>query len=425
MPHRVEALPTGLRVVIETIPYVRSVSVGVWVGVGSRHEPPELAGVSHLVEHLFFKGTLRRTARQIAEEMDSIGGLLNGYTSKEYSCFYVKVLDEHLGKAMDLLSDLVLSPRFDPADLTKEKGVILEEIKMYEDSPDELVSDLLAEAVWGDAPLGRPVLGRDDVVSGLDLDAVRDYHGARYRQGATVLALAGNVEADEGLRLAERYFGGMAPGGANGRDASPSFHPGFRSKTKAIEQTHVCLGYQGVSMGDPAVYDLHLLTCILGEGSSSRLFQEIREERGLAYSVFAYASPFSDTGLLGVYAGVSPENAREVVALSAAEARDLCARGPSPEELQRAKDQVKSSLLLGLENTSNRMSRLGRSLLLLGRITTPEELAAKIDAVTAESVTVMARRAFGSEPGLAVVGPDGLPSETELRDALAGKGARR
>lgn len=415
-----DLLPGGLSVVLETIPYVRSVSVGVWVGVGSRQEPAVLAGVSHVVEHLLFKGTERRTARQIAEEMDSIGGLLNGYTSKEYSCFYVKVLDEHLDKAMDLLADLVLSPRFDPADLAKEKGVILEEIKMYEDTPDELVGDLLAEAVWGRNPLGRPILGRAKSVSEMALDTVTGYHGAGYRQGNIVVALAGNVSVEAGFDLARRYFGATPPQGAHKTLGAPGFGAGFRHRVKPIEQVHVSVGFPGVPMDDPAVYDFHLLAGVLGGGSSSRLFQSIREDRGLAYSVFAYASPFSDAGLLGVYAGVSPENVGEVCRLAAAEMRDLCQSGPSAEELQRAKDQVKASLLLGLENTSNRMSRLGRSLLLLRRILSPDEVARKIDAVSADSLTALARRVLHpAKAALAAVGPKGLPSEAALREALA------
>ncbi len=415
-----DLLPGGLRVVLETIPYVRSVSVGVWVGVGSRQEPAELAGVSHVVEHLLFKGTARRTARQIAEEMDSIGGLLNGYTSKEYSCFYVKVLDEHLDKAMDLLADLVLSPRFDPGDLAKEKGVILEEINMYEDTPDELVGDLLAEAVWGKDPIGRPILGREKSVSGMVLDAVAGYHGAGYRQGNIVVALAGNVSAEAGFELSRRHFGAAPPQGARQAPSAPGFGAGCRRRVKPIEQVHVSLGFPGVPMDDPSVYDFHLLAGVLGGGSSSRLFQSIREDRGLAYSVFAYASAFSDAGLLGVYAGVGPEKVGEVLKLAAAEMRDLCRAGPSAEELQRAKDQVKASLLLGLENTSNRMSRLGRSLLLLQRILSPDEVARKIDAVTADSLAALARRILQpSKAALAAVGPKGLPAEAAMREALA------
>lgn len=413
-------LPGGLRVVLETIPYVRSVSVGVWVGVGSRQEPAQLAGVSHVVEHLLFKGTDRRTARQIAEEMDSIGGLLNGYTSKEYSCYYVKVLDEHLDQAMDLLSDLVLGPRFDPADLAKEKGVILEEIKMYEDTPDEIAGDLLAEAVWGRHPIGRPILGREKTVSALDLDTVKAQHQAGYRQGNIVVALAGNVRAEDGFALARRHF---APARSEGRPSplkTPSFRPGCRRRTKPIEQVHLSLGFPGLPMDDESVFDFHLLAGVLGGGSSSRLFQSIREERGLAYSVFAYSSPFSDAGLLGVYAAISQENVTEVLRLIASETSELGREGPSAAELQRAKDQAKASLLLGLENTSTRMSRLGRSLLLLGRILSPDEVARRIDGVTAESLTALARRLTGPDGlALAAVGPKGLATEAALRESFA------
>lgn len=416
----IETLPGGLRIVIETIPYVRSVSIGVWVAVGSRQEPSELGGVSHVVEHLLFKGTRRRSARQIAEEIDSVGGLLNGYTTKEYSCYYLKVLDSHVERAMDLLSDLVLEPRFDPGDLEKEKGVILEEIDLYEDTPDELVTDLLSLAVWGDNPLGRPVLGTEATVAGLGRAEVAAYHEAGYRQARSVVALAGNISADDGFRLARRYFEGMAAGGERRRWPAPSFCPGYRSKTKPIEQANISLGFDGLSLDDPAIYEFHLLAGILGGGSSSRLFQAIREERGLAYSIYCYASPFSDTGFLGVYAGMSPDKAREVLRLAASEVRDLARNGPKPDELARAKDQFKASLLLGLESTSSRMSRLGRSLLLLGRIESPDEVAKKIDAVSAESLTALARRILDPErAALASVGPEELPGEAGLREALA------
>jgi len=415
-----DLLPGGLRVVLETIPYVRSVSVGVWVRAGSRHEPRELGGVSHVLEHLLFKGTLRRSARRIAEDVDSIGGLLNGYTSKEYTCYYVKVLDIHLEKALDLLSDLVLHPRLDPDDLAKEKRVILEEIKMCEDSPDELVGDLLAEAVWGDDGLGRPVIGSEEAVSAITPEEVRTYHAEQYRQKAVVVALAGNVEVEEGIRLVRRYFGPMPEGGRLSRGPGPTFTGGYRRRAKSIEQAHVCLGFRGVSMADPAVYDFHLLAGVLGGGSSSRLFQAVREERGLAYSVYAYACPFSDTGFLGLYAGVSPGNLLEVLSLMGREVRDIASGTVTPEELQRAKDQVKAAVLLGLENTANRMSRLGRSLLLLDRIISPDELARRVDAVTAESLAGVARRVLDSDlTGLAVVGPEGLPPEHELRAAFA------
>jgi len=417
---QVRALPGGLRVVVESIPYVRSVSVGVWVAVGSRHESAELAGTSHLVEHLLFKGTERRSARQLAEEVDSIGGHLNGYTSKEYSCYYVKVLDTHLEKAVDLISDLVLAPRFNPEDLGREKGVILEEIKMYEDTPDELAGDLLSEAVWGADPLGRPILGSVDSVSAASVETVKDYHAAGYRQAATVVALAGNIRTDDGFRLAKDYFGPMGSEGEREPLPAPAFRPGYRERTKTVEQAHVCVGFDGVRLGDPAVWASHLLAAILGGGASSRLFQSIREERGLAYSVFAYTAPFSDTGLFGVYAGVSPDNLPEVLRLIGTQCRDLASRGPTSEELQRAKDQFKASMLLGLESTSHRMGRLGRSLLLRGNILGPDELVRRVDAVGAGDLAEMARRMFRPEAaGLALVGPDGSPGEETLRSALA------
>lgn len=415
----VETLPGGLRVVVESLPYVRSVSVGVWVGVGSRHEPPALAGMSHLVEHLVFKGTARRSARRIAEEMDSMGGHLNGYTCREYTCYYVKVLDEHLERAVDLLADLVQNPRNDPEDLAKEKGVILEEIKMYEDTPDELAADLLAEAIWGQDALGRPVLGSAQTVSEASIEATAGFFAEHYRQGATVLALAGNVTPERAFALARDHFGAMPAGGGARGPGSPRFHAEDRLRCKDIEQANLCLGFDGVRLAAPEVYDFHLLAGVLGGSSSSRLFQSIREDRGLAYSVYAYASPFSDGGFFGIFTGVSPQNVLPVVRLIGVEARDLCRRGPTPDELQRAKDQVKASMLLGLESTSERMSRLGRSLLLLDQIITPDELARRVDAVTGDSLLAMARATLDpTRFALSAVGPQGLVAPARIREAL-------
>lgn len=403
----VRTLPGGLRVVVEEIPHVRSASIGVWVGAGSRFETLGEAGVSHFIEHLLFKGTERRTAKQIAEEMDALGGSLNAFTAKEQTCFYTKVLDEHVGDALDLLSDMVLHSVFDDTELEKEKGVILEEIKMYEDTPDELVHDLLAEQAWLGHPLGRVIIGTAPVVETLDRSRVLDYFGRFYRAGNVVVAVAGNVRADEVVGAVARAFAALPEGRVNRGGTPARVHTGRELRPKDSEQVHFCLGLPGVPQDHDEMYPLHVLNAILGGGSSSRLFQEIREERGLAYSVYSYLSLYRDSGLLTVYAGSSPEAAPEVLQLTMDELERLGHGAATEEEVERAKNQMKGQLVLGLESTSNRMTRLGRSLLSRGRVQTVDEVMAKVTSVTLASVNELAERLLDSQGvALAAIGPD-------------------
>ncbi len=417
--YRETVLPNGLRIISEEMPHVRSVSVGVWVGVGSRHETPETAGITHFIEHLLFKGTETRTAREIAEAMDAAGGQLNAFTGKECTCFYARVLDEHFDLAVEILSDLVLHPRFDPADVEKEKNVILEEIIMYEDTPEDLVHDIFSELLWPGHALGRPVQGTVASVRPLTREQILTHYGRFYVPGNMVVAVAGNVPhervvSEVSRRFEERRGEVWSPPGEQPEPAAGAFY-----RTKEIEQVHLCLGVAGIPLGDPRIHTLHLLSNILGGGTSSRLFQEIREERGLAYSVYAFHNSFQGAGLTGVYLATSPASARSALALARAEIDRLKDGGVEESELLRNKDQLKAAVLLGLESTSGRMTHLGKSLLLLGRVLSPEEIIERIERVTPEEVRSLAREIWpDGRMALAAVGPAGVP---DLEGAVGGR----
>jgi len=401
-----------LRLLVEEIPHVRSVSLGVWIGVGSRQEKEEEAGASHFLEHLLFKGTARRTARQLAEEIEGRGGQINAFTTKEYTCYYAKVMDEHLEVAMDVLADMILSPLLAAEDVQRERGVILEEIKMYEDTPDEEVHDLFARSRWDGHPLGRPVLGSKEVVSQLAAEELRRYYEEHYRPEQTVLAVAGNVRLEPVLALAERHFGDWqraeSPAGAGGKGArlQPADAPRFLLKKRKTEQVHLCLGGRAYPTGDERNYALNVLNTILGGGSSSRLFQKVREEMGLVYSIYSYPTSFDDAGLFTIYAGMSPDYLEKVVELILRETEAIRRLELAEGELERAKEQLKGGLVLGLESTGSRMSHLGRSEISLGRVPTPDELLAKIDAVTPEDLAAVAQEVLDRKGfSLAAVGP--------------------
>lgn len=422
--HRAD-LPGGLRVLIEPIPYVRSVAVGVWVAAGSRFEEPSQAGVTHLIEHLLFKGTERRSAQDIAEAIDAVGGQLNAFTSKEHTCYYCRVLDEHFELALDLLSDMLLRSRFDPEELDREKGVVLEEIKMYEDAPDELVHDLFTQTIWPDHPLGRNIVGTAPVLSALSRDDILSYFRAHYRGHSVVISIAGNVAVEPAVEAVGRHFadlwchGDDPPAAPDGASRPPLAHPGKLQRGKDTEQVHICLGSQGVPQDHDDSYPLFVLNNCLGGGASSRLFQEIREKRGLAYSVYSYLSSYRDAGLFTVYLGTSPAQSERGIEIVLAEIERVRRHGLAPAELHRAKEQMKGQLVLSLESVSNRMSRLGRSEITLGRVLSPDEVIAKIDAVTLED-TVRVADAVLSGPLVAVaVGPAGkLPRLDRLPDRL-------
>ncbi len=392
-----ETLPNGVRIVTEEIPHVRSVSIGIWVGAGSRDENEANNGIAHFIEHMMFKGTARRTPKEIAETLDAVGGQLNAFTSKEYTCYYAKVLDEYLDTAIDLLGDMFFNSLFLEQEVEKEKNVIIEEIKMYEDAPDELVHDIFASTMWRGHALGRPIIGTEQIIRGLTPDDIRDFINRFYTPDSLVVAVAGNIKHQDIVNKLRPVFGTVPKHGEKRNYTAPESHCLVHVKRKDTEQIHLCIGAPGLSMDDRDIYVLHVLNTILGGGISSRLFQEIREERGLAYSVFTYHNSYRDAGLFSIYAGLSRNNLNQVISLVGKELRDLRVNGITKAELSRAKEQLKGSLFLGLENVSNRMSRLGKSELCLNRVVTVEEAVERIKNVTVEDVVDLSRKLFKKE----------------------------
>ena len=399
-------LKNGLRLVGERLPYVRSCTVGVWVKVGSMNEAPEENGLSHLIEHMVFKGTESRSARDIAEEMDAVGGQLNAFTGKDCTCYYAKVIDEDLPLAVDILSDLALRPVFDAGELQKERGVVLEEIAMVEDTPEDLVHELLAEVEYSGS-LQYPILGTGKRIRAYGRDALVEYWKRHYVPGKMVLAVAGNYDWDAFVALAEKFMGDAVGEGDSDTDAAPQhFLSGRKAKKKDTEQLHICMGYPGIAMGEDDLYPLSVFNNILGGGMSSRLFQRIREELGMAYSVYTYPSSHPGCGVFNVYAGTSPDNA-EVVLRELQEQMELLLReGMTEKEFISAKAQLRGSFVLGLESSSGRMQSIGRSTLLLNRLNDPEEQMKKIDAVTREDVLRVGAGVLEGTPSAAVVGKD-------------------
>jgi len=399
-------LANGVTVLTEKIPHVHSASIGVWVDVGSRDENDNQAGVTHFIEHLMFKGTQRRSAKDIAEELDAVGGQLNAFTTKEYTCYYARVLDEHLPLAVDLLGDMLFHSRFDEVDIDRERNVILEEIKMYEDAPDELVHDIFAGTIWRSHPLGRPVIGGEQSVRNLSRADLRSFYKQFYIPGNIVVAAAGNFDHERLLEMLNENFGQLTGGKKERHFVVPQPNKQVFCRTKETEQVHLCLGTPGLPIDHEKIYVFQLINTILGGGLSSRLFQEIREQRGLVYSVFSYHSSYHDSGLFCVYAGLSKENVREALELIVKEIKDLQKQGVGPAELQRVKNQLKGNLLLSLESVSTRMSRLGKSQLYLGKITPPEEIVRRIMAVTNDDIMELTRNLLKPEDfSLASVGP--------------------
>jgi predicted Zn-dependent peptidase len=399
-------LPNGLRVITEKMPLVRSASIGLWVGVGSSHESAELRGISHCIEHMLFKGTRTRSARDIAEFMDSIGGNLNAFTDKEATCYHARVVDSSLGVTIDLLGDMFLNSLFDPAELRKEQQVILEEIRMYDDSPEEVAHDLFIRSVWAGSPLGEPTIGYERTVMAVTPEAIAHYMRERYTPDSVILTAAGNVDHETIAAQAQNLFGRMTGKNVAGDPPQPHFVPAGVAQRKDCEQMYVLFGVEGASARDDRRYALTLLDTILGGGMSSRLFHEIRERRGLAYSVYSSHNPYRNAGLLTIAASTSPKNAHEVVSLVRAELERMARTGVSDAELARAKEHVKGGLLLSLESTSTRMLRLGRSELSVGRFVPASEIIARIEAATKDEVEGLARALFVPDRvALTVVGP--------------------
>ena len=398
-------LSNGLRVVAEYIPHFPSVSVGLWIGAGSMYETKEESGLSHFVEHMLFKSTENRTTREIAVEMDALGGQVNAFTSKECTCYYAKVIAEHLERAMSLLSDLLLHAKMDEEEFEKERDVILEEIAMGEDTPEDLVYDLLAEAYFGEHPLARPILGTHDQIASVSRQALIDFRKKHYRPDNTVLAIAGQFDLEQFKAMAEKYLGSwQAQGETKMPEAVHGCSGDVKRKKKDIEQVHVCLSYPGVSQDDDDLYPLTVMNNLFGGGMSSRLFQHIREEMGAAYSVYSYPSTYANCGTLSIYAGTSPELAQEVIDALHSEIKKLMDGGVTDEEFVMAKDQLKVSYMLGLESSSSRMSSIGRSKLMRGHAVDPDDVVKKIEAVTKADVERVIRRVLTQKCAASLVG---------------------
>ena len=400
-------LPNGLVVITETMSHVRSVSVGVWVRNGSRREVAEENGLAHFMEHMVFKGTERRSAESIAREMDSIGGMLDAFTSKEQICFNAKVLDEHLPIAFDIIADLVLRPKFDSEDVKKERQVVLEEIKMDLDSPEYLLHEIFTRGFWPEHPLGRPILGTPETVRQFSRDSLRKRFRHWFAPDRLVLTAAGNVTHEQVLELVEREYGALKPSGPIEDHGAPATQAPIHLEAKRdLEQIHVCLGVPSYPLAHQGRFAVAVMNNLLGGGMSSRLFQNIREKLGLAYAVFSELTPYSDAGMMTVYAGTARETVGQVIDLVIKEFRDLKQEPVSEEELLRAKNHLKGSLMLSLESTSARMSNLARQELYFGRFYSLDEILRSISAVTQDEIQSIAQEFFRPEQiAITVLGP--------------------
>ncbi|WP_130508721.1 M16 family metallopeptidase [Krasilnikovia cinnamomea] len=406
-------LPSGLRVLTEHIPTAHSVSLGVWVGIGSRDEAPAMSGASHFLEHLLFKGTHKRTALDISAQIEAVGGETNAFTTKEYTCYYARVLDADLPLAVDVLCDAVADSVLHPADVETERAVILEEIAMHDDEPGDEVHDVFTEAIFGNHPLGRPISGTTDTISPMTRATINGFYRRRYTPPRIVIAAAGNLDHAAVVRLVRKALAGTAldtPAAApalcrpaDHRVRTQRAHTVVRNRD--TEQAHMVLGCPGIGRRDERRFALGILNNVLGGGMSSRLFQEIREKRGLAYSVYSYGSQYADAGVFGVYAGCAPGKAEEVLDLIRAELATVAANGITAEEVARGKGMVKGSYVLGLEDTGSRMSRIAKSELLYGDLLTVSELLARVDAVTLDEINELAVELLSRPMSLAVVGP--------------------
>jgi predicted Zn-dependent peptidase len=394
--YRKRILDNGIRLVTEQIPTLKSVTVGMWVNAGSRDESPAQAGYSHFIEHMFFKGTATRSATDISREIDALGGEMNAFTTRETTTFYVKVLDQHLPKALNLLSDLFHRSRFGPKEIEKEKQVVLEEIRMVQDDPEDLVQELHTGLVMGRHPLSRPILGQEATIAKLRRDDLLDYVGTHYRPQEMVLAVAGNFDQRGLERTMARTFGRHRPSvsAAPRRRWPPDICGGVVTKRKSLEQVHLCVGLKGIPAGHKDRYAAYVLNSVLGGSVSSRLFQEIREKRGLAYSIYSFLSGYSDGGTMTVYAGTRAREVERVLDLIRREVRNMAAHGIERAELKRTKDQMKGSLMLSLESSHSRMNKLAKDELITGAHTSLEEMLSDIDAVTGQRVAQVAQELF-------------------------------
>lgn len=400
----------GVRIVLENIPHVRSVAIGVWIGTGSRNENEKNNGISHFLEHMFFKGTKTRSAREIAESFDSIGGQVNAFTSKEYTCYYAKVLDEHSDYALEVLADMFFNSTFDDIELKKEKNVVYEEIKMYEDTPDDIVHDLLSKATYGDHPLGYPILGTEETLAKFESDTLREYMDQYYTPENVVISVAGNI-SESFISEVEKQFGSFETSQKGTEIGAPEFMTHKLARKKDTEQAHLCIGFDGLQVGHEKIYDLIVLNNVLGGSMSSRLFQDVREQKGLAYSVFSYHSSYEDNGMLTIYGGTGRAQLDVLFETIQETLATLKKEGITSKELTNSIEQMKGNLMLSLESTNSRMSRNGKNELLLGRHRSLDEMIEKINEVTADNVNALAKQLFTDDYSIALISPDGkLPS---------------
>ncbi len=405
-------LPGGLRVISEHLAGTRSASVGVWVGVGSRDETPQLHGCSHFLEHLLFKGTPTRSALDISVSLDAVGGEFNAFTAKEYTCFHARVIDEDLPLAVDVLGDMVTSSLLSAEDVEAERDVILDEIAMHDDDPDDVVHNLFATQAWGDSPLGRPIAGTEESIAALTRDEIVQFHRDHYRPANMVVAAAGNLDHDALVAQVAGAFGrngflagDETPVAPRGGETFVDVFPGSSAATRPFEQVNVVLGMAGLTRRDDRRFALGVLNTALGGGTSSRLFQEVRENRGLAYSVFSFASHHADSGLVGVSVGCLPSKLDAVLGVVRDELAKVAAEGITDEELSRGKGQLRGGLVLGLEDSGARMSRLGKAELVYDELLSIDEVMARIEGVTLEEVRQLAAELFVQPELLAIVGP--------------------
>ena len=415
---QIETLPNGVRLVTEHINTVRSAALGIWVGGGSREEGDAESGAAHFIEHMLFKGTAHRSAQDIARETDAIGGQMNAFTTKECTCFYGRVLDDHLDQALDILFDMVYHSSFTQEAVETERGVIFEEIDMYEDTPDDLCAEKLAAQVFQGNPLARPILGAKNTLATMTGESLRDYHRRHYQGHNTVVALAGSFSPKILDDLRRRFA--VLPAGAP-RPLTPAVYtPGFVATAKPIEQNHLTLAFPGLDYNSPRRFALQLLSSILGGGVSSRLFQQVREQQGLCYSVYSYGAGHADTGLFCIYTALNRETETKALATIRQVVDQLRREGPTDEELSRAREQSKANVMMGLESTQSRMSHAGRSLLFSGEILTPEQIIAAYDAVTRADVIALAQDLFRwDQASLSAVGQ--VRTAEEYQSLILGK----
>ena len=403
-------LSSGMRLLVEPMPHLRSISSGLWVKCGSVYEDPATSGVSHFLEHMLFKGTPRRDALAIAAEMETVGGVLNAFTGKEQTCYYARSLDEHFDLQLDLLADMYQHSLLAEQEFNREKKVIIEEINMYEDSPDEVAMDLFTSTIFPQHPYGRPIAGTLASVEDLSRDMLAGHYQRFYHPSNTVLAIAGNITTEEAINKAEHYFNANCDCRKTAEIAPPLAQGGDSFIAKDIEQSHICLGFPGVPLGSDDYYPATIIANALGGGASSRLFQEVREKRGLAYSAYCYLENYAQGGLIMAYAATTPKNAAELIKIMAEQFAILAEHGLTDQEISRSKDQLKGGLLLNMESTANVMSKLGRSELALGKIYNAEEIAARLVAVSDDDIRrVIKQLIVPKQLVLAQVGPSQAP----------------